>query len=334
MTNGGGLLWTLGVVMLAGLLCACAQTAPSPSSPTVSSPPRASTITVSFRVFDSALGEIPSAAFTTIYTAPSSGDSTQFHVLLPLSQVQVPNVDPLRAALYEPHQGTRLGRFVTSTTDGTLTLPQHDASYDLFMMSTLSRVAYASLDAVGGLTLRDLPRYATLRMAGAGEDILGYHTLDASDESFRFTAAAFTNALNPFGLPYGRVDYIEGPTADITSGMVAAYSETPITCNLVGAVTGRFWVNSAYTKSSALYPPIVGGICWAPPMYYYHVYGGALAMRGLSEAYLGAPDGIFIECILTRCPEHGTWTFDPAPPLTDQGKDAVRYWALMNGALR
>jgi hypothetical protein len=306
----------------------------NPTSPGDGGTATARTVTVTFRVYNSTSGEIPASRFT----RTSTGDVSPIEIRL--SDLAAAGVDPLRAAVYEAHVGGEMGAFVASTTNGgfKITRPPHDAVYDVFLMSTAGGANYTCLDSGWQPSDGWTRRYTTLRLAAGGEQVLGQPIVDWSDESFRFFAGEFSRALNPFGLQYGRVDFVGNAAGEMTSGwggdQVAAGWD-----GMLLSAPGQFVVDITARDLESWYrfqPRMYG---W----YWIHI-AGSVVVHGLAHAYLSAPDywqnlactdgSGDVACVLVACPASSSVFYQTTPPLTAAGKDAVRYWALMNGRLR
>ncbi len=312
------------------LVAAGCRHAGAPSASPVAPVP-AGEVHVSFRVYNSALGEVRSAATTVTFEA--LGTEVPDTVGVPINTFSLDGVDPVRAAVYQPHTGSRLGRFVTATTDGVIRLPRVEASYDLFLMSTASGARYADIDVGRPTSPGTAKRYATMRTARPGESLLGQNAVSESDESFRFEAAEFTRALNPFGLEYGRLDFLGSTgSADVTSGWVAV---DPQTCEPAHVVPGTFWVNHVYVPVNNEYPYLSDARCFETRSYVPKFWGDVLIVYGLAQAYLGATGGLY-PCLLVSCGGNagGFYYMTARPPLSSSGADVVRYLALMNGGLQ
>jgi len=135
-------------------------------------------------------------------------------------------------------------------------------------------------------------------------------------------------ALSPFGLTYGNLRVVGATTADLTLGWADPYCST-------------YWED----ESVLLFNPNFvydGGLYQDPPQCLRHypngmvmLGGGAKVTARLAWHFLGLGDGTSagsLDCLLGTCsfPSGMSYYIDAAWPLSEQGKDLVRYWALMN----
>jgi len=283
-------LWSL------ALAYGCGGASPTPTMPTPPTP-TPPTDSVAIKVYNSSSGLI-----RTVTKTVESGK-----VRVTISELNASSVDPLRLALREAHATDRLGALVAFSTSGALEVtasPGHE--FDLFLMNTSSGVSYDCLDyrgerGPGGIATR----YATLRRASPGDTSLPdlftrYAPTSGPDDHFKWAAELFTKALNPFGVAFGSVTFVNAASADIVGGWA----------NVSGmgtATAGAFAVWDGYRS----YPMI------------------PTPAHELAHAWLGAPD--YYEN--RACWEGGgltglLFTGGAGQGLSRRGDDGLRYWAL------
>jgi hypothetical protein len=104
-------------------------------------------------------------------------------------------------------------------------------------MSVASGIDYAVLDGVPLDTGGSGRRYATLALAQPNGEFMGLPVAEEPDAaSFRSAAEQFTRAMSPFGIQYGRVDFVEhAGLADLTAAWV-----TRSDCQDIGTAGGQF----------------------------------------------------------------------------------------------
>lgn len=301
-----GLLACLMIASLGGFACG-GRGSDGPVSP---SPPPTGTATLTFRVFNSKLGEVPGAGF--VKSVARNGPNGSFPpVSIALAEISATGVDPQRAALRSSeHPDDRVGGLIARTTGGVLSfVPTGDATYDLFLMNAASGTNYDCLDYAAEKTSGMRTLFVTLRRVATGQ-IFGVQVVDGPDAPFEYAVEQFNSALNPFGVMYGHIQYVGlAMSADMTGGWSLLSDGGK---NLGGI--GQFVI---VTIGSSAYEQF-----WGP------VY----AIHELGHAYLGAPDyyqntGCFggnLSCAFVECiPSITEATFTPS------GADAARYWALM-----
>jgi hypothetical protein len=328
-------LWHLASIVALCVLAVECGGGTNPTAPADLGSAAFRTVTVTFRVYNSTSGEIAASRLA----RTSTGDVSPIEIRL--SEIAVAGVDPLRAAVYEAHAGSEMGAFVTSTTNGVFKVarPPRDTVYDVFLMSTAGAANYTCLDAGWQPSSGWTRRYSTLRLAAAGEQVLGQPIADWSDESFRFFTGEFSRALNPFGLQYGRVDFVANAAADMTGGWSGSGGAPAAWDRMLLSAPGQFVVDITARDFESWYRFQPRMYAW----YWIHI-GGSVVVHGLAHSYLSAPDywdnqgctdgSGDLACLLVACPPSSSVFYQATPPLTAAGQDAVRYWALMNGRLR
>jgi hypothetical protein len=309
--------------LLSSLLFAVVACRGGRTTPTSPSPIPGEAYNLSFRILHSASGDL---GFGFTRTVTGSG-----LVSIRILDLGVGGVDPLRAVAVELAPPGRIGAFVTSTRTGTLDFrnPGRDATYGILLMSTLNGTDYGCLDYCPTCYGTKPYRYATMRIAGEGEDVHGYRARAASDMPFRYAAELFSAAMSVPGLQLGRVDLVSAQTADITAAWADipasgyGYRDAPV-------------INFRYgdPSSQQCTPSCIPGIS---PYEQNLRYAAYLAIHELAHTYLSAPDydqrpgcatngSTNLTCKLIACPPPDA-TY---PVLSPSGVDAIRYWALMN----
>jgi hypothetical protein len=270
--------------------------------------------TLVFRVYNSASGEIPGAGFTRTVDRVCC-ESQYPNVSIELSTIKAVGVDPFRAVLRAAHQEDKVGSLVAKTTIGRLTIqPTGDATYDLFLMSTASGVDYRCLDYTGEAVHGATTSFPDLHRQTTGT-LFGCPVEDGPDDPIELAVGQFNEALSPFGLRYGAIDY---RGADATIGAMAVGWTTRDACPASMGAGGAMVLRK--------YPPDAA------------VWGPVWAIHELSHAYLGAPDYYLngacfsgnVVCSLLGCSEGNP----PRYAFTEAGKDAARYWALTDSRTR
>ncbi len=279
-----------------------------PASPT---PPGGKTATLTFRVYNSATGEIPGAGFTR--TVQADAVSGLFPaVSISVSALKVAGVDPLRAVLRVEHQSDRIAPLIDKTTDGTLVFqPFAAATYDLFLMNAANGVSYDCLDYTEEAGRGATSAFPDLHRVTTGT-IYGCPIADGPDGPFQTAVDQFNDAMNPFGLRYGFIDY---RGADAMTGLMTGGWSNRAVCQFSAGGNGMLVAQ----QDDKMTPE---NRAW-------------LVAHELAHAYLGAPDyyhrescfGGGLTCALVGCPPTSAY-FTPA------GKDAVRYWALTDSRMR
>jgi hypothetical protein len=135
------------------------------------------------------------------------------------------------------------------------------------------------------------------------------------DQPFRLVAETYTQVLNPFGMAYGRLDFV-GKAAS-GAGIVGGFADTNVAGGLAGI--GAFWIR---LPDLAPHNPVP-----------YPNTSWAAAMHEGAHAYLGTPDFHFSTCT----PSMERFLFE-IPPLaatfmwvvSRMGEDFIRYWSLMS----
>jgi hypothetical protein len=299
------------IVGLAVVVAGCGGRGNNPSSPT---PPAGATatLTLTFHVYNSATGEIPGAGFTKTVDVPAG---TWFPtVSISLAQLPLAGVDAGRAVLRYSHVGDKIGALIAKTLNGTLTFqPTFDATYDLFLMNASAGVDYACLDYTGEAPHGASSAFPTLHRYTTAT-LLGCPVEDGPDEPIQLAVDQFNEALNPFGVRYGYVDY---RGADGATGNMAVAWTPRSACVASKGGSGLLVVQ----QDPSITP----------------TRETILVIHELGHAYLGAPDyynnrSCFsgnLACAFLDCaPAADEATFSPA------GQDAARYWALIDSRTR
>jgi hypothetical protein len=267
--------------------------------------------TLTFRVYNGATGEVPGAGFTrTLDTDPSTGIFPT--VSISLAGLPVRGVDPARAALRLPHVGDQVGSLVAKTTSGTLTIqPTNSMTYELFLMNSSSGVDYGCLDYTAEATYGASTAFPTMRRITSGQ-IFGCPVEDGEDAAIQSAVDQFNSAMNPFGIKYGYITY--GGTSSASSNMTMGW--TPWAACVASQGAGGVLVVQQRQEQTETTRTV-------------------LVSHELAHAYLGAPDyysqrSCFsgnTTCALFDCPA-------TAATFSEAGKDATRYWALMDARTR
>lgn len=295
-------------VLLTTLLASCGSQG-GPSTAPTPVPTRSATLT--FRVYNSATGELSEATFSRVV------ESDLWTGLLPslsisLATLSVRGVDPVRAVLRLPHVGDQIGGLVGKTVTGTLTIqPTNDMTYELYLMNAASSVDYGCLDYTAEAMLGASTAFPTLRRVTSGQ-ILGCPIEDGEDDAIESAVGQFNQALNPFGIKYGLIIYVG--TGASSANMTIGWAP---------------WDASAASKGGGGYAVVQkrdGQTATTRRV---------LVAHELAHAYLGAPDyydqpACFsgnTTCALVACPV-------AEPSFSSAGQDAARYWALMDSRTR
>jgi hypothetical protein len=294
-----GSLRAAALLTTATLLAAgCGGSSSSPSAPADSTGWSGS---VRIDLYHSALGKVGQT------TRPVRRGSL---LALSIAELGVSGVDAKRIVVRAPHDGSHLGRRIAWSTTGSVGFPAYDDAVDVFLMDNRRTPDYTCFDA-GDTTWFDRgfrERYTTLRKV-VGEILFdNYLAEDGPDVPFEWATQEFTRALNPYGLPYGRVAFSRGPAA-MKCGWYFGYHPS--------------WIGVASAQGSGVFW-IAAGL--DPPK------AEEVAMHELAHAYLGAPDyykhkecsGTLSRVLLVW--GAGDWVLSP------QGEDAIRYWSLMGAA--
>lgn len=287
----------------------------SPTTPTVS--PHE----VMFRLVHSERGDTG----VVVSRAASDDGVVQLH----LSDLRVAGTDPYRAVVLMSGASGRVGPFVASTRNGTLVVPVGSSSnYDLVLMSTEGGANYGCLDYCPACHGLRPFRYVSMRLAAEGEDVHGYLARLASDFPFRYAAEAFNDALSVPGVSLGRIDF--GTVAPTT--LIGAWATIPAS-GLGFPDAALIHYRFGDPDANTCLPTCESG---TTPYEYNLRYASALALHELAHTYLSAPDfdnrpgcatngsGNLL-CVLIDCRDVSGY-----PVLSSAGKDAIRYWALMN----
>lgn len=314
------LFWTS--LSIATSSCGREGTSPAAPSPAAADRPTpGQPSTVSLRKLHSELGDL-GAGFTRTLTGAESFS-------IRLSDLEVPAADPSRAVMVELGPNGEIGPYVTSTRDGVLQVlnPGRDVVYGIVLMSTLNRTDYACLDYCPTCYGTKAFRVATMRMALEGEDVHGYRARAASDRPFRHAANLMTEALNVGGLHLGGVELVSSPRADL----VGAWADIPASgYGYRDAAVVNFRFGDPTAEECRPYSCLNG----LTPLEHNLRYAAYLALHEFGHTYLSAPDydarpgcaaGGNLLCMLIACPPD-----DGYPVLSPAGRDAIRYWALMN----
>ncbi len=304
---------------------ACGREGTSPAAPNpaaAASPTPGQPYTVSLRKLHSELGDL-GAGFTRTLTGTES-------LSIRLSELTVPGADPARAVIVELGPNGEIGPYVTSTRDGVLQVrnPGRDVVYGIVLMSTLNGTDYACLDYCPTCYGTKPFRVATMRMALEGEDVHGYRARAASDRPFRHAASLMTEALNVAGLHLGGVDLVTSPPANL----IGAWADIPASgygYRDAAVLDSRFGDPSA--QECRPYACREGSTPYEQNLR----YAAYVALHEFAHTYLSAPDydarpgcaaGGNLLCMLVACPPDT----ESYPMLFPSGRDAIRYWALMN----
>jgi len=286
-----------------------------PTAPS-SGQPMTGSFEVAFTVYDSAKGPIHS--FKKV--APTTG--TLAKLTLDTSQLGG-GIDPYRFVVRVAHQGDRLGAFVAATRSGTLELIMTTSvsDFDVFVMNASNGTDYNCADANWNPKSLGGARYGTIRLAGSGETFVGgsgqrYAIRDGSDDDLIQAVTHVNGVLNPFGLPFARMDYIgRGATASISAGWS-------------GDIPPNYWGLAG--PGLAVPWMVVSSEIDRPGVHYAY----RLWIHELLHAWQNAPDyaqsscsSFGLDCLLWDCPgDHQS----SVVPLSPRGRDIVRYWSLMS----
>lgn len=293
-------------VAVAGCGDKAGPTTPSSTTPTTGS------VELSFTVYDSAKGRI--GAFKRI--APLDGSLARVSLSTPdLGS----GIDPDRFALRVAHQGDRLGSLVAATRSGTMDVIASTGvrDFDVFVMNASNGANYRCADtgdadwfpsaAMGGA------RYGTLRLASAGEAFIdgqkkGHAILDGPEAELIRAVDQVNTVLNPFGLLFGRMDYVgRASAASISAG----------------------WTNDIEPRYAGM---AFSSLAWiiARPTIAGSPGGDRVWVHELVHVWQKAPDyytrpdcSSHLDCLLWDCSVG-------ALPLSPKGQDLVRYWTLMS----
>jgi hypothetical protein len=177
-------------------------------------------------------------------------------------------------------------------------------------MSNANAVDYDCLDYAVEATHGAATAFPMLRRTTQGQ-IFNCPVVDGNDDTIQFAVGQYNDALNPFGIQYGHITYL---------------GVSPATANMLVGWTPWAVCYSQGGNGQLVVQQRVGDLAESQERLIEHE---------LAHAYLGAPDyynnpSCFsgnTTAALVASPT-GSAAFSPA------GKDAVRYWALMDTRTR
>jgi hypothetical protein len=253
-------------------------------------------VTVDFDVYNSTQGKQSHFERTAVPVK-------QKEFIIRIDRLRIANVDPLRIVIRERHQNGKLGRLVafSGTGEVTLPVPQENRAYDIFLMNASNQVYYPCLDEKKVKMLKNKRYVRVIRndFQQAGPDAI-----------LKNVFRQINDALNPFGIRYGYLDY---SSKYKTGDMAAGYGEMGERVFGVQPWLGTHWRNGFLINIKKLIRQ--------PD------YRPRLKIVGLEEAfevYFGVDD---------ICGRNSNAFLQENGKLVDQGKDVIAYYALISPAI-
>ena len=178
-------------------------------------------------------------------------------------------------------------------------------------MNAATGVSYDCLDYTAEAVRGASSAYPDLHRATTGT-IYGCPLEDGPDEPFQAAVDLFNEALNPFGLRYGKIDYLGADGA-------------------TGTMMGGWSSRSVCQASAGGYGMLVAQYRATDPAMWHTIW----VAHELAHAYLGAPDYYQNRsCFSGNLTGAFFGTPATAATFTPAGKDAARYWALTDSRMR
>lgn len=252
-------------------------------------------VTLSFDVYNSTAGKL--SGFKRATGGEGSGE-----IIIRIAELGVKGVDPLRMVVRERHKDGWLGRLVAFSGNGEVILPvpKEDRAYDIFLMNASNHVYYPCLDQQKVRMLKNKRIVRVIRndyqQAGPGPVL---------KDIFR----QLNDALNPFGIRYGFLDY----SAKYKQGdMSAGYGYTGEKTRGSRPWLGTHWRNGFLINIKKLIR-----------QRNYRVLLMAIGLEEAFEVYFGVDD---------ICDRNSNAFLQEHGKLVPQGIDVIAYYALISPA--
>jgi hypothetical protein len=221
-------------------------------------------------------------------------------ITIRIDKLGVPDVDPGRIVVRERHRDGKIGKLVTLSRTGEVALkvPDSDASYDIFLVNSSNKANYDCLDDKK-VKMVNNKRFVKVVRRDFGQV--------GSDGILKDVFKQLNQALNPFGITYGGLNYDRG----FTSGdMSAGYGELG-----EKSIRGQPWFGTHWPNGFVINIKKIG-----------KAYLKAVKAVGLEEAfetYFGVDD---------ICGRESGMMIQLDGRLNSRGKDIIAYYALISPA--
>lgn len=253
--------------------------------------PKPVNVTLEFDVYNSTKGK--QSGFKR-----KAGDRKK--ITIKIAELGVPDVDPGRIVVRERHRDGKIGKLVTFSKTGEVALkvPDRDASYDIFLVNSSNQANYDCLDdqKVKMVNHKRFVKVIRRNFGQAGPDGI-----------LRDIFKQLNQALNPFGITYGGLNYDRG----FTSGdMSAGYGELGEKSIRQQPWFGTHWPNGFVINIKKIGKAYLKAV-------------KAVGVEEAFETYFGVDD---------ICGRESGMMIQFDGKLTPQGKDIIAYYALISPA--